>query len=166
MSLGGEEDDDEEVVKPVVVKAKPSIEIRGKRKMTAPAVVELDDNDEEDQMDSSDNNKSRVVFVAPPTDGKSSSGGIAEWDLPDPDMLAGFRRTEGKDMAERMNKYSDNFREKTVAELRRQLEKAKEKKAQMQKQQQPVSMMQEQSSSLSSGNASQSQGGSSMDETS
>lgn len=173
MSLGGEDEDEdadeEEAIKPVVVKAKPSIEIRGKRKMTAPAVVELDDGEEEDQMDSSDNNnnKSRVVFVAPPTDGKSSEG-IAEWDLPDPDMLAGFRRTEGKDMAERMNKYSDNFREKTVAELRKQLEKAKEKKAQMQlQQQQPVSMVQEQQqSSSSSGNASQSQGGSSMDETS
>lgn len=167
MSLGGEEEEeDEDAVKPVVVKAKPSIEIRGKRKMTAPAVVELDDEDEEgDQMNSS--GKSRVVFVAPPTDGKSSSG-VAEWDLPDPDMLAGFRRTEGKDMAERMNKYSDNFREKTVAELRKQLEKAKEKKAQVQ-QQQSVSMMQEQppqQQSSSSGNASQSQGGSSMDETS
>jgi hypothetical protein len=166
MSLGGvEEDEDEDAVKPVIVKAKPSIEIRGKRKMTAPAVVELDDGEEEEE-EEDNNNKSRVVFVAPPTDGKSSSG-VAEWDLPDPDMLAGFRRTEGKDMAERMNKYSDNFREKTVAELRKQLEKAKEKKAQMQKQlQQPVSMVQEQSSSSSSGNASQSQGGSSMDETS
>jgi len=171
MSLGGEEedqdDDDDDAVKPVIVKAKPSIEIRGKRKMTAPAVVELND-EEEGQMDSSDNNKSRVVFVAPPTDGKSSSTGVADWDLPDPDMLAGFRRTEGKDMAERMNKYSDDFREKTVAELRKQLERAKERKAQVQQQQQQqqqsVSMMQEQSSS--SGNASQSQGGSSMDETS
>jgi hypothetical protein len=170
MSLGDGEDtknndDEEDPIEPVFVSSKPSVEMRGKRKMNAPAAVEPDeDNGEmgEDQMDSSGNNgsnnsnRSRVIFE------DSKATGFAEWDVPDPDMLAGFRRMEGKDMATRMNQYSDAYRDKTVAELRRHLEQAKAAKAQVvQKQQQ-----QQQQGPPSSGNKSQSQGGSSMDETS